>query len=216
MTKQDQYDRRYWDKQAYRYDKRALNKNSPHYKAYLQHVINTVEDGARLVDLGCGTGLICHAVSDKIKTGTGIDISSGMISMARAKQTQDKGKNLEFIKGDIYHSGLENHTADNTLLCNILEYSQYPEILLLESKRITRPNGLVITATNCYGSLRDIRGIFRSIRIFVARTFKMIPYVRFYTFKNLRRMLETSGMVIIAEKKLKHMGTVVLYAVLKT
>ncbi|MDA3819950.1 MAG: hypothetical protein PF590_05770, partial [Candidatus Delongbacteria bacterium] len=115
-----------------------------------------------------------------------------------------------------HNTSLNKHTADNVLLCHILEYTKTPDVLLLEAKRLTRPNGLVITSTNCYGTVRSAWGLLISIRVFLACTFKLIPYIRFYTFKKLRYKLENSGMVIIAEKKIKHMGKTRLFAVLKT
>ncbi|MGC9330777.1 MAG: methyltransferase domain-containing protein, partial [Bacteroidales bacterium] len=116
----------------------------------------------------------------------------------------------------MHNTSLTNHAADNVLLCHVLEHTKTPDVLLLEAKRLTRPNGLVITSTNCYGTIRSAWGLLTTLRVFLARTFKLIPYIRFYTFKKLRHKLENSGMVIIAEKKITHMGKTQLLAVLKT
>ncbi|MFW5805279.1 MAG: class I SAM-dependent methyltransferase [Bacteroidales bacterium] len=216
MTINDQYSPRYWDKKAFRYDKRAMNKKSPSYLSCFEHIRKAVEDRARVVDLGCGTGILSYALLDMVSSVVGVDISSGMLSMARGKQTKDKYNKTEFLKGDMHGTALQNNIADNVLLCNVLQFTRTPDILLLEAKRLARPNGLVITATTCYGTVRSIRGLFMSLGMFMARTFKTVPYTRFYTFKKLRSELENSGMVIIAEKKMKHMGKVGLFAVLKT
>ncbi len=216
MSQHNQYYKRYWDKKAFRYEKRALNKNSPSYLVCMKYIKKAVEDNAHVIDLGCGTGIMREVLEDKISSYLGIDISSGMISMAKGKNAHGDDNTTVFKKGDMHNTHLDNHTADNVLLCNVLEYSQNPELVLMEAKRLTKPNGLVITSTNCYGSVRNPQGVFRSIGILVARIFKTIPFIRLYTFKSLRRILESSGMVIIAEKKLNHMGKNKLFAVLKT
>lgn len=216
MSRNNQYNQRFWDKKAYRYEKRALNKNSPSYSICREYVKETVEENAHVIDLGCGTGIMSEMLKDKISSYVGIDISSGMISMAKGKKIKDDDNKMELQKGDMHNTSLDNHIADNVLLCNVLEYSQTPEVVLLEAKRLSRPNGLVITSTSCYASVRTPLDLLTTIRVFLARTFKLMPYIRFYTFRKLRQKLEHSGMVIIAEKKLKHMGKTRLFAVLKT
>jgi ubiquinone/menaquinone biosynthesis C-methylase UbiE len=209
-------DQRYWDRAAAKYDHRSAYGEGALYNECIQLVKRTVERGATIVDLGCGTGLIAFNLTDMASFITGIDYSEAMISMARAKQSGSGIENTKFYQGDAHRTGLENHVADISLLCNIIHYSKSPDELLLEAKRLTKPNGMVITSTDCYASIRSIRGFFVFMGLLLARSLRLVPWFRFYTFKSLREELENSGMVIIAERKLKYFGVRGLFAVLKT
>ena len=209
-------DQRYWDKAAAKYDRKSAYGEGTLYSECIELVKKSVEENASVVDLACGTGLIAFNLTDKAKFITGIDYSEAMISLAKAKQESSGLDNIRFFKSDAHNTGLDNHIADSSLLCNIIHYSKTHESLLLEAKRITKPNGLVVTATDCYASVRSIRGFFLLIALFVARSLRLIPWFRFYTFKRLRNELENSGMVIIAERKLKYFGARGLFAVIKT
>ncbi|MGC9330778.1 MAG: class I SAM-dependent DNA methyltransferase, partial [Bacteroidales bacterium] len=85
MSQNNPYSRRYWDKMAYRYEKMALNKNSPSYISCLEFMKKVVEDNAQVIDLGCGTGIMGEVLLDKVSSYLGIDISAGMISLAKGK-----------------------------------------------------------------------------------------------------------------------------------
>nr|MDA3820793.1 class I SAM-dependent methyltransferase [Candidatus Delongbacteria bacterium] len=106
MSRNNQYSQRFWDKKAYRYEKRALNKNSPSYISCLEFMKEAVEANAQVIDLGCGTGIMGEVLMDKVSSYLGIDISSGMISLAKGKKIKDNDNKMTFRKGDMHNTSL--------------------------------------------------------------------------------------------------------------
>jgi len=81
------------DKLAEKRDK-WINKNRYFYKndhSYMQFLVG---EGARVLELGCGTGQLLNALNPSY--GIGVDISASMVSVA-----QQNYPNLEFIQGDL-------------------------------------------------------------------------------------------------------------------
>ena len=51
-----------------------------------------------VLDIGCGAGRSCYAISDKVKNVTGVDISGNNIKYAKSNYTE---ANSSFVKSDI-------------------------------------------------------------------------------------------------------------------
>jgi SAM-dependent methyltransferase len=71
-----------------------IEKNAAYYRDDLRYLRFIIPEGARVLDLGCGTGSLLSAL--KPSRGVGVDFSSAMIAKARAAHP-----NLEFVLGDI-------------------------------------------------------------------------------------------------------------------
>ena len=81
------------DKLAEKRDK-WINKNRYFYKndhSYMQFLVG---EGARVLELGCGTGQLLNALNPSY--GVGVDLSSSMVITA-----QKNYPNLEFVHGDV-------------------------------------------------------------------------------------------------------------------
>ena len=64
-----------------------------------------IPQNSRVIDIGCGTGILLSELSPRIKYGLGIDTDSSMIDFARKKYGH---RNLEFRAGD------SNYLAERT------------------------------------------------------------------------------------------------------
>ncbi|MFW5767414.1 MAG: class I SAM-dependent methyltransferase [Bacteroidales bacterium] len=207
---------RYWDRRAGVYDKKNAYGKSRIYAKCIDLIRQSIDKGCSVVDLGCGTGLVTYSLADIAASITAIDSSEGMISMARAKKRKGLHEHITFTMADMHYTGLPPQAADVTLLCNVLHHSYSPQALLMEAKRITKPNGLIIIFTNCYASIRGINGFIAFTQGFLGRAFRLIPWVKLYSLRRLRNALENSGMVIIAERKFSHRSILGLFTILKT
>lgn len=83
------------------FDGRKYEKASAHQKEWGTAVIAglTLRGDERVLDLGCGDGLLTARIAELVPDGevVGIDASQGMIEVAREKE----GRNLRFILKDI-------------------------------------------------------------------------------------------------------------------
>lgn len=102
-------------------------------------------EGARVLDVGCGTGRHALGMARAGAHVTGIDFSAGMLEVLRAKL--DDRDSLELIEGDI-REGLPLPDAgfDLALCCLVLEHIQTLPQAMLELRRVCRPGGRVVIA----------------------------------------------------------------------
>jgi SAM-dependent methyltransferase len=72
-----------------------------------------IENGARILDAGCGTGRYSIALADLGFSVVGVDISDELLAEAR-KKARPRGASLRFHKGDILELSADNYDA---ILC---------------------------------------------------------------------------------------------------
>ncbi|GKZ19488.1 hypothetical protein AbraIFM66951_011099 [Aspergillus brasiliensis] len=87
------------------YDERSPNYDTSHHGALAEAYIRTAapREGESVLDLACGTGLVSLLAEQAVgKSGlvVGIDISLGMLDVARRK-AQQTGSNVTFLQHDI-------------------------------------------------------------------------------------------------------------------
>ncbi len=206
---------RYWDKQAAKSARLSLVK-AKQFNECKNLILYHLEPSSHLADFGCGIGYVAYELSDFVKSIHAIDYSEAMISMAKAKKRSPEHDHIHFEIGNIEHTSIKENSMEACLLCCVLNYLQNPEIALLEAKRVVKPNGIIISNTCCFGSIRSFRGVFNWLGIYLGKILNNSKHYKVYRFKSLRKELEASGMVIIAEKKLRIQGNSVLFTILKT
>lgn len=152
--------RAFFDSYAPRYMNEAFTTDSVREAAFLVEVLS-LPAGARILDVGCGTGR--HAV-ELAKRGyrvTGLDISAGMLAQARAAAAA-AGVELELVQGDATAFDLGRRFDAAICLCEgafTLIGSDDPiehDLAILVNVRAALVPGarLVLTALN---SMRHIR-----------------------------------------------------------
>jgi len=99
-----------------------------------QPVINWVEKGSKIIDLGCGNGSLLRMLREKKDAkGYGVELSeTGVVVAKKHKLDVRKARideKLEWIKDNEYDYSI----------CNVtLQMVMYPEIVLTEMKRISK------------------------------------------------------------------------------
>ncbi|MGT2485852.1 class I SAM-dependent DNA methyltransferase [Methylobacterium oryzae CBMB20] len=96
------------------------------------------------LDLGCGTGLMGEVVRDRVDHLTGIDLSRGMLALARAKTWRDRPLYDRLIEGDLTATlaDLPEASADLCLAADVLIYVADLASFLTGMGRVLRPGGL--------------------------------------------------------------------------
>jgi ubiquinone/menaquinone biosynthesis C-methylase UbiE len=90
--------------------------------------------GARVLELGCGTGLILARIARIAEEAVGIDLSEGM-----AQQARDRG--LDARIGSVCDLPFEDEEFDLTYSFKVLAHVPDIEAALREAARVTRPGG---------------------------------------------------------------------------
>ena len=119
-----------------------------------------VGSGWHCLDLGCGPGGITDLLRARVgSTGrvVGLDADARFLDHARA---QARGHaNVEFVPGDVYHTGLPDAGFDLVHVRFVASTAGEPAALLQEAMRVTRAVGTVafqeadIASLNCYPPL---------------------------------------------------------------
>ncbi|MCW2901684.1 MAG: Ubiquinone/menaquinone biosynthesis C-methylase UbiE [Streptosporangiaceae bacterium] len=86
----------HWAENADRYDAMAAGINDPLFAAA------TIGEHDRVLDVGCGTGLVTRLAARRASRGTstGIDLSAPMLERARATAAREGLANVTFERGD--------------------------------------------------------------------------------------------------------------------
>ncbi len=91
-----------------------------------------------LLDIGCGNGALLNALSDRIRRGTGVDESAGMIAQAAARNADLANLDFKKIDGPVLPFADDSFDVVTSLMS--FRYLDW-DPLLTEIKRVTRPGG---------------------------------------------------------------------------
>ncbi|KTF70383.1 ArsR/SmtB family transcription factor [Sphingomonas sp. HT-1] len=95
-----------------------------------------------LVDIGTGTGRMLELFGPRSAQALGIDRSSEMLRLARAKLADLA--HAELRQADLYALPLADGTADTAILHHVLHFAQQPAAAIGEAARVLGPGGRLL------------------------------------------------------------------------
>ncbi|NMC52654.1 MAG: class I SAM-dependent methyltransferase [Chloroflexi bacterium] len=185
-----------WEKMAASYDKNVLASFEEAYRLSIQKSIQAVSRKDRVLEIGCGTGLVTLGVAPHVKQIEGVDIAPQMIAIAQRKAAQQGVKNVQFQVYDGYALPYEDASFDAVLLFNILHIVKEPHTPLREARRLLKPGGSLITATDCYAEPVPLHIRVRLSLQRVLHWLGVIPFMRYYRKAHLHSLFEQNSFQI--------------------
>jgi SAM-dependent methyltransferase len=118
-----------------------------------------VEDGDRVLDVGCGTGSLTFTLARRhgVRSICGIDYSAAYIDYAKRLSNDPR---IELRSGDACNLPYPDATFDRVLALLVLHFVAQPEQAVAEMRRVARPGATLAAA------VWDARGGFVANRIF--------------------------------------------------
>jgi ubiquinone/menaquinone biosynthesis C-methylase UbiE len=95
--------------------------------------------GARVVDLGCGSGVFTHLLAQSGYDCVGLDISGKLLAVGRGKYPH-----VPFVQGDIEKLPFEAESFDGAMLSGVVHHLPDASACASEVFRILRPSGRFI------------------------------------------------------------------------
>jgi ubiquinone/menaquinone biosynthesis C-methylase UbiE len=92
--------------------------------------------GARVADLGCGSGVFSNLLQQAGYHCVGLDISPKLVALARSKFPA-----VTFVEGDVEHLPFPSGSFDGALLSGIVHHLPDPSQCAAEVFRVLRPGG---------------------------------------------------------------------------
>jgi ubiquinone/menaquinone biosynthesis C-methylase UbiE/DNA-binding transcriptional ArsR family regulator len=134
----------YFQKVAKSWDRvRAMHVPQKQLEEALLEVVGGEPIGD-LLDIGTGTGRMLEILAGQTERGVGVDLSSGMLAVARTNIERAGLTHVHARKGDMYHLPQDEASVDLAILHLVLHYSDNPGEVIYEASRVLRPGGRLI------------------------------------------------------------------------
>lgn len=155
MTDRYEYWKGHWESQSKVEDEiRASGWGPRSIKEYLCDISDIckkleLKSGDRLLNIGCGNGLMELVFSNIVSAVDGVDFSEGMI--ARARKNNENNTNARFYVGSILDLGFLDKRYDKVLCNSVIQYlNNVDEVAksLKEIRRVCKDGARALIAAN--------------------------------------------------------------------
>lgn len=133
--------RKYYDEFSKTYERHRRPNQADGYHALVDdlevELCARYGTGRDILECGCGTGLILERLAEFSRRAAGIDLSPGMLELARSR-------GLEVKEGSVTELPFDDASFDVT--CSFKVLAHVPDIgkALAEMARVTRPGGVIL------------------------------------------------------------------------
>lgn len=132
----------WWNPQG---DMQPLHDINPERLAYVDQ--RAPLDGSRVLDVGCGAGLLTEAMAAAGATATGIDLNEPLLEAGRVHARQT-GVSVDYHCVTTRDYANDHVGAFDTVICmEMLEHVPEPAVIVDDCARLLRPGGMAFFST---------------------------------------------------------------------
>lgn len=133
---------RWWDRNS---EFRPLHDINPLRANYIDH--HSPVSGKRLLDVGCGGGILAEAMAQRGATVTGIDMGEAPLCVARLHQLES-GVDVEYRQSTAEQLAAEEPQSYDVVCClEMLEHVPEPGDVIAACAALAKPGGSVYFST---------------------------------------------------------------------
>jgi 2-polyprenyl-3-methyl-5-hydroxy-6-metoxy-1,4-benzoquinol methylase len=144
------------------------------YEIWTRLIAKYSSPESRVIDIGCGSGVLSFEAARRNKTVLGIDGSAEMVGLCKSKQAEQDIPNAAFIQSRIENLlELRFASADLLLCSSVLEYMEDLGACLGLLRSLLSPKGIMLV------SLPNGASIYRKLERLSYRLIGKPAYVRF-------------------------------------
>jgi ubiquinone/menaquinone biosynthesis C-methylase UbiE len=185
---------RFWDRIAEKYARQPIADEEA-YQRKLEITRRYLQPDTKVLEFGCGTGSTALLHAPHVKHIDALDISKGMLDIARRKAAAAGVSNVTFTQADINDFDAPPTSFDVILGLSILHLLADRDAAIAKAHALLKPGGAFVTSTACLG---DTMGYFKLIAP-LGRVVGLLPLVRVFKQKDLIASLTAAGFVIEEE-----------------
>ncbi len=183
----------YWDRRAKSYNFATVKLFGNANRAIAVKSKGFCSPDSRILDIGCGTGLIISELAQIVNSVTAIDSSPAMI--AEAKRLNDN-KNIEWRVGDFYSRSINCGEYDIITAFNLLNYLDNSKKLVEDVYSVLPSGGYFISVCDCIGNMPLLtRAAYR-----LGGGLGLLPKTAIFKPQQLSEMMRSVGFEIAEER----------------
>lgn len=151
-----------------RFGSKSFNLHKWLFDLLLSRDENPVKPGARVLEVGAGTGRMWEVNAGRVPRGwtlTLTDTSSGMLAALEELLGAGalKGRNARVLRADALDLPFRNGEFDVLFANHMLYHVSDPERAVAEFRRVLAPGGLLVASTNGEEHMRQVAEIARPL-----------------------------------------------------
>ena len=183
----------FWDERSKIYDTQVTGIYKEAYKKNIELASGYIKKSSRVLDIGCGTGIVTFPMAEAAKEIVAVDTSKDMMEKALEKQKERGADNIHFIWGDMYADALDGEQFDLVTAFNVLLYIEDRKRAMERIFSLLKPGGFFLSAADCLG-----RGFSKDrVRKWIKSHTGRMPYVGFFTPEELEREIRDGGFKVL-------------------
>lgn len=201
-------DARFWDRIADKYSRQPISDENV-YQRKLAMTRARLRPDMRVLEYGCGTGGTALIHAPHVAHIHAIDVSSGMIDIARGRQADAGINNVTFEVSGIDAFKAEDGSYDAVLALSILHLVEDPAKIIAKSAALLKPGGYFISSTF---AAQDQAWWLKFIAPVGKALGKFPPVLEFFSLEDLKAWHTDAGLEIEEEWRTGRMNADFLIA----
>ena len=174
---------RFWNKQSIKFEK-LVNKDEQSFIKIIENTRKYLTDSDKVLDFACGIGTSSIQMIDHVKEIQAIDISSGMIEVARKRLNKLPNKNIDFIHATLFDEQFKSESFDVITAFNILHLLENPKIAIHRIHDLLKPSGIFISSSAFLGEKSTFRFVF-----YLISKFGIVPHLKLLKIEAFEKLV---------------------------